>query len=107
MIYYYGGAFDPITRAHINIIKAINKHLNPSDMFYVGVVKNDEKNYHVDQDMRMSIVGSTLESVFHAKAPKVIKQCTRMFAFLKEEFKGKDDEIVIVIGEDEIGRAHV
>lgn len=101
MIYYYGGAFDPITRAHINIIKAINKHLSSKDEFYVGVVKNDEKNYNVDQDMRISLVQSTLDSVFRGNSPEVIKQCTRMFAFLKEQFTGKDDEVVIVIGEDE------
>lgn len=101
MIYFFGGSFDPITHAHINIIKAIHKQLRPDDRFIVTVANNDEKNYKATLDERLNLVHDTLMAKFHKNIPELIKQDKRTYAFIRENFNGQDDEIVICVGEDE------
>ena len=99
MIYYYGGTFDPITRAHVDIIKNINKHLTADDEFYVGIVNNDEKLYNISYKLREEITKETINSVFNKNNIKYVKQYTRTYAFLKEQFK--DKPVTIIVGQDE------
>ena len=101
MIYYFGFAADPITKAHIGIIKSVIKHLSANDKFYVAVTDNDEKNFNTSFEDRQHVVQQTLESVFGKNSPEVIRQNTRTYPFLKEIFLGKDNEVVVILGEDE------
>lgn len=101
MKYIFGGAFDPISRGHMAIIKAIHKHLQANDEFYVLVSNNDEKLYKSTLDERFDVVNRTLKSAFQQAAPTVMIQDKRTYRFLNEQFYGQADEIVIVVGEDE------
>ena len=101
MIYYFGFAADPITKAHIGIIKSVIKHLSAEDKFYVAITDNDEKNFNTGFDERRLVVQETLKSVFGKDCPEVLKQNTRTYPFLKETFAGKDNEITVILGEDE------
>ena len=42
MIYIYGGSFDPITEAHLSIIKSIQKILKADDRLVITVANTDE-----------------------------------------------------------------
>ena len=101
MIYYFGFAADPITKAHISIIKSVIKHLSVDDKFYVAITDNDEKNFNTSFEDRQLVVRQTLKSVFDKNCPEVIRQNTRTYPFLKETFAGNDDNITVIIGEDE------
>lgn len=102
MKYIFGAAFDPITKAHLNIIKAINKHLTSNDEFYVLISNNDEKEYCTTLDERFEVVKQTLQSVLKTEhQPTVVEQRTRSWVFLRENFAGQEDEIIIAVGEDE------
>ena len=56
MIYYYGGSFDPITVAHIDILKTISKQLGEDDVLMIGVTNNDEKVRCAPISARMEMV---------------------------------------------------
>ncbi len=101
MKYIFGGAFDPISRGHMAIIKSIHKHLQDNDEFYVLVSNNDEKQYKSSLEERFDVVNKTLKSVFQQSAPSVVIQDKRTYRFLNEQFYGQTDEIIIVVGEDE------
>lgn len=101
MKYFYGGAFDPITVAHINIMKAIHKQLRSEDQMFVAISNNDEKNYHSTLDERFNIVHDTLVEKFKTNTPVLMKQDKRTLAFLTENFNGQENEITICMGEDE------
>lgn len=101
MKYFYGGAFDPITVAHINIMKAIHKQLRADDEMIVAISNNDEKNYHGTLDERFNIVHDTLVEKFKTNTPVLMKQDKRTLAFLTENFSGQANEITICMGEDE------
>lgn len=101
MKYIFGAAFDPITKAHLNIIKAISKHLSDNDEFYVLITNNDEKNYCTTLDERFEVVNATIHSYLNGNYPTVIEQRTRTWAFLRENFAGQEDEIILAVGEDE------
>lgn len=101
MKYIFGAAFDPITKAHLNIIKAISKHLADNDEFYVLISNNDEKQYNTTLDERFEVVNATIRSYLNEHVPTVIEQRTRSWVFLRENFAGQEDEIIMVVGEDE------
>lgn len=101
MKFVYGGAFDPITRAHLEIIKTIQKVRKENDEFFVLISNNDEKEYKTSLDDRFSVVKATFLDVFKDKAPAIIEQDKRTFMFLKEHFAQQDEEITIVVGQDE------
>ena len=60
MIYYYGGTFDPITKAPEAIIRKIKKEMRESDKLIIGIVQNDEKNYNVSVNYRLNMVKKSL-----------------------------------------------
>lgn len=102
MIYIFGAAFDPITKAHIEIIKAVNKHcVSDSDAMYVMISNNDEKNYKTSLDERFDVVQETIRGLNLKMSPTILEQDRRTYMFLKENFHNQDDEIVITVGEDE------
>lgn len=93
MIYYYGGTFDPITKAHEAIIRKIKKEMRDSDKLIIGIVQNDEKNYNVSVNDRMNMVKKSL------KADEIVIQDKRTYAYLKSHYRG--EKITICMGEDE------
>lgn len=93
MIYYYGGTFDPITKAHEAIIRKIKKEMSDSDKLIIGIVQNDEKNYNVSVNDRMNMVKKSLD------AHEIVIQDKRTYAYLDAHYR--DEEITICMGEDE------
>lgn len=101
MIYFYGGSFDPITYAHINIMKAIHKQLRDDDRFVVAVANNDEKNYTCTLDERFDMIHDTLLAKFKNNGPELMKQDKRTYAWLSEIFINQEKDITVCVGEDE------
>ena len=93
MIYYYGGTFDPITKAHEAIIRKIKKEMRESDKLIIGIVQNDEKNYNVSVNDRLNMVKKSLD------AHEIVIQDKRTYAYLDTHYRG--EKITICIGEDE------
>jgi len=93
MIYYYGGTFDPITKAHEAIIRTIKKEMRNSDKLIIGIVKNDEKNYNVSVNDRLNMVKKSLD------AHEIVIQDKRTYAYLDAHYRG--EKITICMGEDE------
>lgn len=107
MIYYYGLSADPITVAHIDILKSIYKRLGENDKLMIGVVNNDEKNYKALGSDRMAMVFEMLHAKFDMKKGNILVQCQqdRTYKFLNDYVMGHDEytrkDITIVVGEDE------
>lgn len=93
MIYYYGGTFDPITKAHEAIIRRIKKEMRESDKLIIGIVQNDEKNYNVSVNDRLNMVKKSLD------AHEIVIQDKRTYAYLDAHYRG--EKITICMGEDE------
>lgn len=93
MIYYYGGSFDPITKAHEAIIRKIKKEMRDSDKLIIGIVQNDEKNYNVSVNDRLNMVKKSLD------AHEIVIQDKRTYAYLDAHYRG--EKITICMGEDE------
>lgn len=93
MIYYYGGTFDPITKAHEAIIRKIKKEMRDSDKLIIGIVQNDEKNYNVSVNDRLNMVKKSLD------AHEIVIQDKRTYAYLDAHYR--DEKITICMGEDE------
>lgn len=107
MIYYYGLSADPITIAHIDILKSIYKRLGENDKLMIGVVNNDEKNYKALGSDRMTMVFEMLHSKFDMEKGNIeVKgQSDRTYKFLCDYIAANDEltmnDITIVVGEDE------
>lgn len=93
MIYYYGGTFDPITKAHEAIIRRIKKEMRESDKLIIGIVQNDEKNYNVSVNDRLNMVKKSLD------ADEIVIQDKRTYEYLDAHYRG--EKITICMGDDE------
>lgn len=93
MIYYYGGTFDPITKAHEAIIRRIKKEMRESDKLIIGIVQNDEKNYNVSVNNRLNMVKKSLD------AHEIVIQDKRTYEYLDAHYRG--EKITICMGDDE------
>lgn len=93
MIYYYGGAFDPPTMAHIKIAQAVKEMCKNGDKLIVGVSSNNEKNYIASAFDRYDMAKIAFEDI----ADSIVEQRERMYNFLKC-FK---EDVTIVLGYDE------
>lgn len=100
MIYYYGGAFDPFTTAHYQIIKHLMRNKNDKDLVVVGVTDNAEKEYKTSQYDRMQIVNKSLDDKWFTQGLSVIPQNERTWRYLQTHFRDGTD-ITVVVGEDE------
>lgn len=102
MIYFYGGAFDPFTTAHRDIVKSLMKRKQPDDLVVIAVTDNDEKTYSCQQHNRQSIIRRSLDEEWFKNGLTIMPQKMRTYSHLKQTF-GKDEHgITIVIGEDEL-----
>lgn len=102
MIYYYGGSFDPITNAHIELFRAIVKQLGEDDTLLIGVTNTDEKNYKTPNGFRIEMVKKIVETKLKNAQVRVIRQEQRTYKFLQDYQQqcGKTD-FTICMGEDE------
>lgn len=100
MIYVFGAAFDPITKAHLAIIEQVTKLKHKDDQFYVMISNNDEKDYPTSLDDRFEVVRNTLQAKFKDNKPTIIEQDRRTYLFLQDTFDNTQ-QITIVVGEDE------
>ena len=104
MIYFYGGSFDPVTNAHIDILKAISKKLRLNDMLMVGVANNDEKNYKTAINYRFAMVQDMVNEKLQKYNIRVVKQENRTYKFLQDYIAQTGvtiNDFTICVGEDE------
>lgn len=100
MKYIYGAAFDPITIAHLEIIRQIIKMMQPNDTLDILVSNNDEKNYQAASPDRIDLVNIALKAKFQNITFNVVEQKFRMYRHLYEAYKD-DTDITIVMGQDQ------
>lgn len=100
MKYIYGTAADPITKAHLSILKAIAKHMHEGDELYILVSNNDEKQYKTPYDARAAMVAAAVEPFTKFGNVTIMEQKDRMLRHLWTYFKD-ETYITIVVGEDE------
>lgn len=103
MIYFYGGSFDPVTNAHIDILKTIRKIMNKSDSLIIGVANNDEKNYKCSLTDRINMVQKIVSEKIK-NSYQIFSQNHRTYKFLTDYTKMQGitaKDIIICIGEDE------
>lgn len=101
MKYIYGFAADPITKAHLEIIKTIHKRIKKNDEMFVLVSNNDEKNYKTPIEHRITMVRDLIENKFTKNVPTILQQNKRTLSFITELFGYEDHDITICIGEDQ------
>ena len=111
MIYFYGGAFNPMTKAHLEIIENIIKDMNNNDEFILAITDHDYKTYTYDYYFRKRIVCKNLERFgfkprFNVNSRfKILRQSERTFNFLSHCTLLKNyiyrDDFIIIVGEDE------
>ena len=96
MIYFYGGAFNPMTISHLKIIKYIINLLKDDDKLIIGITSHDYKIYEFDYETRKRIVEENIKEFFNKI--EIIKQDQRTWKFFQTlPYK----QITMVIGEDE------
>ena len=102
MIYFYGGAFNPMTKSHLDIIKRIINDMTNDDNLIIGITDHDYKTYEFDYNTRLKIVLENLKSIGFdftlGEKYQVLKQNQRTWKFF-HTLPYKD--ITMVIGEDE------
>lgn len=99
MIYFYGGAFNPLTKAHLNIISDILNKMVKDDRFIIAITTHDYKRYQFSYDIRKKIIEENLRDFdLKDKNVKIINQTERTWKFLNSLTKEK---ITIILGEDE------
>lgn len=104
MIYFYGGTFDPITNAHIDILKTLSKKLRQNDMLMVGVANNDEKNYKTTINHRMKMVQDMINEKLQKYNILIVKQEARTYKFIQDYIAQTGvtmKDFTICVGEDE------
>lgn len=98
-IYFYGGAFNPMTVSHLKIIENIFQEMSKDDLLVIGITDHDYKIFEFDYSLRFSIVFENLNAIKDKKNFKILKQNQRTWKFLNDNFK--NNKIKLVIGQDE------
>lgn len=100
MHYIFGSWFDPFTRAHEAIIKAVKKRMRADDKLHILVTDNDEKTNRTPASARKQMVKVALAS--KNVNYDIDIQTNRMYEYLWVNYRQVDpNEITIVIGDDE------
>lgn len=97
MVYFYGGAFCPMTLAHLNIIDGIVNDMNEKDLLIIGITDHDYKKFQYSFKLRKEIVEKNLVK-YAGKKIKLVKQTERTWKFLHNLGYS---EYTLVVGEDE------
>ena len=61
MVYFYGGAFNPMTKAHQSIIFNIINKMTKDDRFLIAITTHDYKTYQFSYDIRKKIIEENLK----------------------------------------------
>ena len=94
---FYGAAFDPPTKAHIEIIRRLVK--NPGDTVCIGITDHDYKNFKFNYNQRSDMLDLALKCQGISNANiSVVRQIHRTWRFLAYQVTNID---AIAIGEDE------
>lgn len=105
MNYYYGGAFDPMTKAHLQIIQNILKDMTNIDRLIIGITNHDYKRYHFSYELREEIVLQNLlrhTNIENNKRVDILEQNKRTWEFLNTNPNiCSFTPLTIVLGEDE------
>lgn len=100
---FFGAAFDPPHKEHINIIKKLLK--NSNDNLYIGITDHDYKNFRLTYEQRKEMLLMSLKIAEFENVDKlnIVKQNLRTWDFLfTYQFTDKMDKIdAIAVGEDE------
>ena len=102
MHYIFGSWFDPFTKAHEAILKALQKKvLTKDDKLIVCVTANDEKQDRTPVEERYALVEKDLKA--KKIAHTLVVQPNRMYDFLHNKLFDNIpySDITVVIGEDE------
>lgn len=101
MKYIYGTAADPITKAHLAILKAVAKHMTANDELIITISNDDEKEYKATYEQREMLVANAVKPYTKFGSVTIMEQKFRMRYFLNTYFKGQEDQITLVVGQDE------
>ena len=107
MIYFYGGAFNPLTKAHQKIIDDIISKMDlKQDQLIIGITSYQDKTYSYSDSDRHTMVYNYMFNKYVPMMEKhiyirwqVLYQYMRTYNYLHKLFP--NDEICIVVGEDE------
>lgn len=101
--YFYGGAFNPMTLAHLEIIKDIIQNMNLQDILIIGITDHSYKQFKYDYDLRYKIVYYNVLKYINPPINKIkiVKQDKRTWNFLNQDDMKKYFPITLVLGEDE------
>lgn len=103
MHYIFGSWFDPFTKAHEAILKALQKKvLTKDDKLIVCVTANDEKQDRTPVEERYALVEKDLKA--KKIAHTLVVQQNRMYDFLHSKLFDNVpySDITVVIGQDEL-----
>jgi nicotinate-nucleotide adenylyltransferase len=108
-IYFYGGAFNPLTITHQRIIDELVDELNlnscfdKNDILHIGVTYHDYKEYEFDKDIRLKMVKSYMDSKYLDKFGwQVCFQDCRTWEYLHKVYSENAQKLItIIMGEDE------
>jgi nicotinic acid mononucleotide adenylyltransferase len=108
-IYFYGGAFNPLTLTHQKIIDTIisdlslNGCFDKNDILHIGVTFHDYKNYEFDKDLRMKFVKGYMDSNYLDKFGwEVSFQDERTWNYLHKVYTDDaQNYITLIMGQDE------
>ena len=107
MKYIYGAAFDPLTTAHVCIIKELVRRLGQNDELLILVTNNDEKQYAEPAKHRWDIVSNWLSNSEstrdkYLRNVQIKEQNSRMYSFLCScGYAESAEPVTIVVGTDE------
>ena len=91
----FGGAFNPLTNAHVDII---NRLIKISDKVIIAITNHDYKFIELDLPLRIEIVKDHFKNEIKSGKIKIVVQNKRTWEFLKD----LDEKIdYIAIGNDE------
>ena len=99
MVYLYGASFDPITKAHTDIIQwVLTSVMSSDDTLQVLVSNNDSKKCKTPADIRYNMVTQLVQD-----SPKVTvrMQEQRTLAYIKENIS-PFEPVTVVVGEDQM-----
>lgn len=108
-IYFYGGAFNPLTLTHQKIIDNLVSELklngctDDNDILHIGITFHDYKNYEFDKDLRMKFVKEYMDSKYLDKFGwEVSFQDERTWNYLHKVYTDDAQKyITLIMGQDE------
>lgn len=104
MIYFYGGAFNPLTLAHQEIINTIASEINGyKDTLIIGVTTHDYKTYDYNDQIRYEMIFQHMSKRYGLSLRwKVFYQFDRTWNFFHKIFSEEEQkDICLVVGQDE------